>query len=195
MNPPRLYTAHTNALGYAWDLTEAVNALKSAAPPEKVPLSETWKRLADTNSVGWPELCQLLQDEKTTVFLTEKLPPIAGVPEKELAALLTQLDDDDFDRREKAATRLAEIGEPALPAMKKRLEAPAGADLKSQLLDLIRKAEEISPERLRAIRAVLALEMIGTPAARELLGKLAKGDSSGRLTRDAIAALKRLEIR
>jgi hypothetical protein len=45
------------------------------------------------------------------------------------------------------------------------------------------------------LRAVEALEHIGTPVAKQLLEDLAKGDPDAQLTRDAKATLKRLAAR
>jgi hypothetical protein len=50
-------------------------------------------------------------------------------------------------------------------------------------------------ETLQAVRAVEALEHIGTPEARKLLETLATGAPEARQTRDAKAALRRLEGR
>jgi hypothetical protein len=47
-------------------------------------------------------------------------------------------------------------------------------------------------ERLRTLRAVEALELIGTPQSREVLRHLAGGAPEARLTREAEASLRRL---
>ena len=46
-------------------------------------------------------------------------------------------------------------------------------------------------DRLRAVRAVAVLERVGTPDAKALLGRLAKGAPAARLTREATDALRR----
>ena len=50
-----------------------------------------------------------------------------------------------------------------------------------------------SAEQLRPLRAVLVLEQVATPAARDVLRELAKGMPAARLTREAKASLERLD--
>jgi hypothetical protein len=50
----------------------------------------------------------------------------------------------------------------------------------------------VSGERLRSLRAVEALELAGTTAARETLASLAAGAPGARLTEQARAACERL---
>jgi hypothetical protein len=66
--------------------------------------------------------------------------------------------------------------------MRRRIEA---------ILDS-RKPGLANPERVREARAVEALELVGSPEARELLEKLTKGPADATLTQDAKAALDRL---
>ncbi len=58
-----------------------------------------------------------------------------------------------------------------------------------QIVETIEK----KPDTLRAIRAVEVLEWIGTPEAVRLLGELANGAADARLTREALAAERRLK--
>ena len=52
-----------------------------------------------------------------------------------------------------------------------------------------------STDRLRELRAMEVVEMIATPAARQLLHDLASGPTDAFLTREARAASRRLERR
>ncbi len=64
-------------------------------------------------------------------------------------------------------------------------------------LELLLKAmHEVSlPEELRLLRAVQALELIGTAEAQTLLQSLAKGVAAARQTREAKESLERLARR
>ena len=51
---------------------------------------------------------------------------------------------------------------------------------------------EDSPARLREVRTVAVLERVGSAEAREVLERLAAGEPSASLTREAHSALERL---
>jgi len=57
---------------------------------------------------------------------------------------------------------------------------------------LVEKLETITSDRLRAIRAIEALEYAATPQARQLLAALAQGAAGARQTQDARASLDRV---
>ena len=54
---------------------------------------------------------------------------------------------------------------------------------------------ELTPAQLRALRAVEVLEMIGTPEAKKILTGLSSGVAEARLTKEAAAALTRLNLK
>jgi hypothetical protein len=55
------------------------------------------------------------------------VPAVADDPDaKQIALLVKQLGDDDFDKREAASKRLAEIGAPALAALQKATTSDDG---------------------------------------------------------------------
>jgi HEAT repeat protein len=78
-----------------------------------------------------------------------------------------------------------------LDALSRRPSAEARRQLR-RLLDKIDK-HPLLPEDWQALRAVEALEHIGSPAAVRLLTTLAKGVPDARLTREAKASLARLK--
>jgi hypothetical protein len=127
-------------------------------------------------------------------FMKERLRPVAAVDGKRLARLLADLDADEFAAREAASRELAQLGEGAETAIREALKGKPSAETKRRLDDLLEKLEHraLTPDELRGVRAVEALEHIGTPEARKLLEALADGAADARLTRDAKATLKRL---
>jgi len=122
--------------------------------------------------------------------------PAKALPDGErIEALLALAHDDDAVLREKAVDALAAAGELALPALRRSLDAggwkPPGRLALEILIDDVRPLPG-HRARLEA-GAVEALERVGTPAARRLLKDLAAGASDAPLTKDAKAALSRLE--
>ena len=73
------------------------------------------------------------------------------------------------------------------------LKSPS-LEVQTRTEKLLQAAERLntSPDRMRASRAILTLELIDTPEARTLLETLAEGTPEAWLTREAKAALERL---
>jgi RNA polymerase sigma factor (sigma-70 family) len=126
-------------------------------------------------------------------FLKARLRPAAGGEPKQIAALLADLDSDDFSVREKASAGLEELGEAAESALRQALEGSPSAEVRRRVEVLLRKLRKESPGpgRLRELRALEVLEQVGGPEARQVLAALARGAPEARLTRDAKAALDR----
>jgi hypothetical protein len=108
---------------------------------------------------------------------------------------MKELDDDQFETREQAAKELADLGEAAVPTLRKALENRPGLELRRRAESLLRQAEEWSAERLRALRSVEVMERIGGSDAEALLKEWASGSFGAVLTREAKAGLERLARR
>jgi hypothetical protein len=81
----------------------------------------------------------------------------------------------------------------AEPAIRKALDGRPSAEQRRALEALLPGPALLhSPEGLRQVRAVEALERAGSVEARDLLKRLAGGVEGARLTREARAALDRL---
>ena len=61
--------------------------------------------------------------------------------------------------------------------------------------NVLEKISGSSPNSMQRVRAIEALEYIGTPEARNLLLDLSRGAPGARVTREAAASLNRLEKR
>ena len=110
-----------------------------------------------------------------------------------IARLLADLDDDEFTVRENASEELAKLGVSVLPALQKALAAEPSPEVRYRVETLLKKLSTPTPERLRLQRAVMVLEQIGSPEAKQLLDTLAKGAEGALLTHEARAAKKRLK--
>jgi hypothetical protein len=81
----------------------------------------------------------------------------------------------------------------AEPALRQALDMKPPLDLKTRLERLLLRITDGTPDDIRAVRAIVALEYANTPPARKLLQQLAKGAEGALTTRTASAALRRLE--
>ncbi len=185
-----LVTGGSETTALVWDLRPAGQPLTADA------LKTAWADLAsDDAATAYQAVLRLAAAPRESVpFLNEVLPPVARADEKHIARLIAALDNDDFTAREQATAELEKLGEVALPALRKVLAGSPSAEVRRRCEVLLKTAAEpaLSGERLRAVRAVEALEQADTPEARELLRRLAGGAEGARLTREAKVALDRL---
>jgi hypothetical protein len=111
--------------------------------------------------------------------------------------LIADLGDRRFRVRAQATRELEALADRAAPALREALAGRPTPEARRRLEALLRRLERASfcPETVRQVRAVEALESIGNPAARRLLGQLAAGSPANRLTQEARASLARLAQR
>lgn len=118
--------------------------------------------------------------------------PAGAVDVAVVAKLIGQLDADQFTHREEASRALAALGPEAEAVVGEALKKSSLAEVKTRLEDVLRA---YAAEHRRHGFALELLEMIGTPAAKNLLADLAGGASGTMLTREARATLTRLDKR
>src|SRR5581483_5218580 len=126
-----------------------------------------------------------------------ELPPAAAPDPAAVAALVARLDSDDFAARDAAEAKLAELGELAADALRPAAERSASAEQRARARQLLDRIGVVAadPRRLRAVRAVEVVERVGSADARRLLAAWAGGAEGALLTREARAALDRLDGR
>jgi WD40 repeat protein len=133
--------------------------------------------------------------ERAVALLRERLPPVAPVKEGQFNRLLARLDSDDFAGREAASMALERLGERVAPDLRRVLrKKDLGPEARRRIEVVLRnlKHRPRPATQLRVVRAIEALEYIGTPEARRRLESLAKGASAALETQEARAALRRL---
>ncbi len=132
---------------------------------------------------------------QTIPALAKSLKPVAAVDEKRLARLIVDLDADEFAARTAAEAELEKLGDAALPACRKALDASPSPEVRRRLEKIVEAQSpwlRPSPERLRVQRSLEVLERAGTAEARRVLEALAKGLAGAWLTEEAKGALTRL---
>jgi tricorn protease-like protein len=127
-------------------------------------------------------------------LLRNRLQPVAAPDSKRLAQLIAGLDSDEFDVREQCTRELKELDESARPGLRKLLGERPSAEARQRAEQLLADLDQPAnfPQRLRFLRAIEALEHIGSTDARQLLEKLAGGLPEAQVTREAAACLRRM---
>lgn len=154
-----------------------------------------WANLADADAAkAWRAVWRLADAPKDALsFLRKRVKPYPTAAADLTRKLLADLDSDSFEVREAAGKRLKELGLQAEPALRAALKAKPSLEQRRRIEPILavlsEMPEKLSPEELRQMRALIVLERIGTPEARQLLEKAAKGPPSARLTRQAQATL------
>ncbi len=191
----RLVVGCSDTTALVWDLSSARRRVAPAVPMTVKERDALWDDLADDDAArAYAAVDRLAaHPDDAAALLRERIRPAAGVPADRFKRLLAALDDDDFDVRQAASQRLAEMGEAAEPALRNALvERSLTAEQRSRVERLLAsRPAEPSAETLRGLRGVRALAWAGTPEARALLGKWAEGAADAPLTRAARAALGR----
>jgi hypothetical protein len=118
------------------------------------------------------------------------------VPPSLLARLVADLDSASAEVRTRATRQLEAFEDRAESELRRAAARPASPEAARRLGRLLDRLDGgPAPEVLRQLRAVEVLEVVGGPEARKALAALAGGAPEARLTRDARAALRRLDQR
>jgi hypothetical protein len=128
--------------------------------------------------------------------LKERLHPAPKIEPDRLEQLLRDLDSESFAARDNATKEIERLGEAARPAIERALASTDASPEKRRRLERLQSQLSIpSGEPLRELCALEVLERLATPESTQLIEKLANGAPDARLTREAKAALSRLEKR
>ncbi len=174
-----------------WQLPEVYSGGPLTAKLDAKELQSLWDGLAkDDAAKAYKAVGTLILGGKEAVpFLHEQLQPAPNA--QRVARLLADLDSDEFAVREKASNDLEQLGDQAESALRKALASQPSAEVQRRVEDLLNKLSAPA-KRLRIQRAVMVLEQIGSPEAKELLETLSKGADGALLTEEAKAARKRM---
>ena len=191
-----LVTGSADSTGLVWDVPALALTKTAVAELDARQVEAQWAELAGADPAKAHQAIRVLSaaPKQAVTLLQDQLKPVAVPDEKQVATWIADLESDDFAVRKKAEDSLAGLGELVQTALRKALAKPNFS------LEARRRMERIveqnllrlSGTRLREVRSVAVLEEIGTPEARELLDKLAKGAADARLTRETNAARERL---
>jgi RNA polymerase sigma factor (sigma-70 family) len=184
----RLYSGSSDCTALAWEVRPAKTG---GGSPDAA-----WKGLADPDAgKAFAAMGRLVGSPTEAVeLLARRLMPAVAPDPAAVAKLIADLGSDDFATRERAEKELNAVGRVAAGPLREAARS-ASAEVRARAARVLgRSASDLpSPEEVQATRAVEVLEAIGTPAARDLLGKLATGNPGAVLTREAAATLGRIK--
>jgi len=174
---------------------------KASAPAVlALPSAELWTALADEDPRAAYLAMRLLwaSPDRALPFLRERMRAVAtrealDEPAR-IARLIAELDSDDFAVREKASKMLPAVGKLAEPALRKALASQPSPEARVRIERVLRDIDKgaVSPDHLRASRALEVLEGIGDDGARQALEALGKEAKNRWLKEEIAESLRRL---
>jgi WD40 repeat protein len=188
----QLLSAGVDTTAILWD-----TSLERLRPePLKLTANQTaalWEQLASVEGLTGAEAIQSLArgGDQTIALLRQKVKPVT---EAELSGLMRDLDGQRFAIRDKAIKRLTSLGRFVEPRLREELSMKPPLEVRRRIEDILNviTREQRPIEEVRLLRALEVLEMLGTPAAKEVLRELAAGASGCELTSEAKGVLERL---
>ena len=129
---------------------------------------------------------------RSVPLLGQHMRPVGAADAKVTDRLIADLGSSRFAVREKAARELENLREAAYPALRAVLAGSPVLEVRRRVERLLERPPAATPA---VSRAVEVLEHSGTPEARELLQRLARGLPDAGLTKEARDSLARLTKR
>jgi hypothetical protein len=197
----RLVTGMFDTTALVWDVPAAAKKV-TAFGREKIPaggVAALWKELGSPDPKrGQAAAMRLVRDPESALAIAEReLQPARRRNEKDVQALIEKLGVEDFKQRQAAHDALAALGDWASPKLAVAARTTTNPEIKLRVNELLKNVRgyPLPASSLHSARAVQVLEWIGDARAKAILGKLVAGDPELFLTREAQAALGRLNRR
>jgi RNA polymerase sigma factor (sigma-70 family) len=195
-----LVSGSMDTTGLVWDVTG--RGPERTAPPalSEDRLRSLWTALgsADAGEAGRAIWSLTADPQRAVPFLVGRLRDLPPITEpKRIPKMVADLDSANFQTRQTAAKELEALGKLAGPALREVLARPASLEVRRRIENVLAKREVpiLAPEVVRALRALEALECVGSPAARRGLEVIAKHAAERYIREEANAAAARLAKR
>jgi WD40 repeat protein len=176
----------------AWKMPD----VQVGMPASERTIAALWDDLAGADAGrAYQAVCALPGNAETTAFLGKRLQPADQPDAQRMSRLIAHLEDERYAVRQRATEELARLGTAATPQLREALTRQPTLDKRLRVEALLGRLANPwvpSAEELRALRALEVLERTATPAARQILERLAGGASYAPLTQQAKMALQRL---
>jgi WD40 repeat protein len=182
-NGPYLVTGGVDRVAYVWKLK----------PTTPLTAKAIEQLSSDDAAAAREAIWTLAADPDGPKKLREHIKPFEHPKPDAIQGLIADLDHPMFARREEASKALSDLGVFVEPAIRKALSEKPTAEARERL-EKVRKGIDRKPTRIDLLhsRAVHAVELANTEAARKVLEEWAGGAAGAWLTVDAKAALERL---
>lgn len=178
-----------------WDVTG--HGGRKPTPLSEDDLKELWKAglaSVDARQAHRAVWTLVASARQAVPLMKEELQPVAAPDEMRLRQLIADLESERFSVRQKAMAELEQLGERARSVLLDARNAKPSLEVHQRIDQLFSKLQGPvkDPATLRTLRAIEALELIGTADAKEVLERLAAGAPGVGVTEEAKAAVCRL---
>jgi RNA polymerase sigma factor (sigma-70 family) len=175
--------------GYVWDLRP------NFVPADTRATAQLWDDLGGEPLNAFRAVWLAAADPKAPVVFGEKIPSPRKIDGKKFEKLIEELASSEFATRESAEKEMSGFGPTVLQLARKAREGTDSPEVRTRLDRVIRGWSEdpFAPVNWQRRRAVVAMELAGTPASRELLKRWAADAPGTLLSNAAAAASNRLE--
>jgi RNA polymerase sigma factor (sigma-70 family) len=191
----RLLTTGTDTTSLVWEVPARKKQARSPTARDRT--AAAWEALGSADGAkAWAAVWALADDGGAIGFLRDKVKPVEPLAAREFNQLLADLGADEYATRVAAERGLEKAGAAAVGHLRQALKTELTAQQQQTVQRLLggwagRDRRPPTGERLRDLRAVAALELIGTVEARNVLTGLARGVPEAVVTREARMALAR----
>jgi hypothetical protein len=183
-----VFSSGRDGESFLWDLRPGDYAVKDA--------EELWKMLASADAEQAYRTVWALSEIPAAAaeLLQSKIVPVKARDPERVRKLIADLNSTNFKTRELAERELGQFDDRARAALEEALKNAGELELRRRLEKLLAALErEPTPNDLREMRAIQALELAAAPETTAVLRRLASGAAGSRLTEDARTALGRLQ--
>jgi hypothetical protein len=190
-----LASAGQDTTAILWDLP-ANKSPETTRSLSRKDLDGLWTTLAGNDAAKAYQASWTLvgAPDQAVPHLRERLLPALQLNTQPILLLIADLENEQFDVRQKASIELEKFGDRAESTLREKLTTKPALEVRRRIEQVLSKIEQqpLRPESLQAVRAVEVLEHIGSPKARAVLEMLARGAKVSHLATEAQASLDRL---
>jgi WD40 repeat protein len=194
----RLFSASWDGTALAWDVAWLADERLPDHRSSSAKAKDLWNDLLSDDSVkAYRTMWRLAAAPAETLpLLRERLTETADEDAKRVPQLIADLDDEEFEVRQKATADLKTLRTVAEQPLRTALKGKVSAEIRRRAEDILNEwlNQPLTAAQLRTTRGMEVLEQMRTPEARAFLKRLAKGTPGGSLTTAATAALKRQAV-